>query len=143
MDQYRAKILLVDDEDSNLIPMKKILEQEAYQVATARHASAALTLFKKHELHLVLTDLRIPGVSGPELLRALRKESKVPVIVLTAYGTVNDAVEAMKLGAVDFLAKPLRRDALLRCVQDALSRGIPETSGGKFSFLGSSTAIAQ
>lgn len=143
MDQYRAKILLVDDEDSNLIPMKKILEQEAYQVATAKQASAALALFKKQPFHLVLTDLRMPGVSGLELLRALRKESGVPVIVLTAYGTVNDAVEAMKLGAVDFLAKPLRRDALLRCVQDALSRGVSEPSGGKFSFLGTSTAIAQ
>lgn len=142
MEQYRASILLVDDEENNLVPMQKILQQEAYQVVTARQAAAALTLFKRQSFQLVLTDLRMPGVSGLELLRALRKESSVPVIVLTAYGTVNEAVEAMKLGAVDFLSKPLRRDALLRCVQDALSRGSSEPAG-QFTFLGSSGAISQ
>jgi two-component system response regulator HydG len=141
MEHFRASILLVDDEENNLIPMQKILQQEAYQVVTAKQASAAIALFKRQSFQLVLTDLRMPGVSGLELLRALRKESNVPVIILTAYGTVNEAVEAMKLGAVDFLSKPLRRDALLRCVQDALSRG-PEPTG-KIAFLGVSQAIAQ
>ena len=123
MEAYRATILVVDDEESNLLAMKKILEQEAYQVATARQAATALSQFRKQAFDLVLTDLRMPGVSGLELLRSIRLEnSSVPVVMLTAYGTVNDAVEAMKHGAVDFLSKPLRRETILKCVQDTLAR---------------------
>jgi two-component system, NtrC family, response regulator HydG len=144
MEGYRAKILIVDDEESNLLAMEKILCQEAYRVATAKQAASALTLFRRQAYDLVLTDLRMPGVSGLELLRAIRKESSsVPVVVLTAYGTVADAVEAMKLGAVDFVAKPLRREALLRCVQDALSRRISDVDSRRNQFIGTSPAISQ
>lgn len=143
MEGYRAKILVVDDEESNLLAMEKILSHEAYQVATAKQAASALTLFRRQAYDLVLTDLRMPGVSGLELLRSIRKENNsVPVVVLTAYGTVADAVEAMKLGAVDFLAKPLRRDILLRCVQDSLAkRGT--SRGNKLQFIGTSAGITQ
>jgi two-component system, NtrC family, response regulator HydG len=145
MDAFRAKILIVDDEESNLLAMKKILEQEAYQVSTARQAALALSLLKKQPFDLVLTDLRMPGVSGLELLRAIRKENtSIPVVILTAYGTVNDAVEAMKHGAVDFLSKPLRRETILKCVQDCLGRA---TSGREVSqrvqLLGNCAGIAQ
>ena len=143
MDAFRAKILVVDDEESNLFAMEKILNHEAYQVVTAKQAASALTLFRRQAFDLVLTDLRMPGVSGLELLRSIRKEnSTVPVVVLTAYGTVADAVEAMKLGAVDFLAKPLRREILLRCVQDSLARRVND-SGTKLQFIGSSPEISQ
>lgn len=143
MEAYRAKILVVDDEESNLLAMQKILTHEAYQVATAKQAASALTLFRRQAFDLVLTDLRMPGVTGLELLRSIRKEnSSVPVVVLTAYGTVADAVEAMKLGAVDFLAKPLRREVLLRCVQDSLARKVSE-SGTKMQFIGGSAGISQ
>lgn len=143
METYRAKILVVDDEESNLLAMEKILGREAYQVATAKQAASALTLFRRQSYDLVLTDLRMPGVSGLELLRAIRKEnSSVPVVVLTAYGTVADAVEAMKLGAVDFLAKPLRRDILLRCVQDSLSRRVFD-GDERVHFIGASAAVSQ
>ncbi|RZA07548.1 MAG: response regulator, partial [Proteobacteria bacterium] len=107
MESCRAKILVVDDEESNLVAMQKILSHEAYQVTTAKQAALALNHFRKESYDLVLTDLRMPGVSGLELLRSIRKENTtVPVVMLTAYGTVADAVEAMKLGAIDFLAKP-------------------------------------
>ena len=72
MDARRASILVIDDEESNLLAMKKILEQEAYQVATSRLATTALPLFRRQSFDLVLTDLRMPGVSGLELLRAIR-----------------------------------------------------------------------
>lgn len=145
MDAYRATILVIDDEESNLLAMKKILEQEAYQVATARQAAMALTLFRRQPFDLVLTDLRMPGVSGLELLRTIRKEnSSVPVVMLTAYGTVNDAVEAMKHGAVDFLSKPLRRETILKCVQDTLARhGSVQEQRAKLQFLGNCSSIAQ
>lgn len=145
LEAYRAKILVIDDEESNLQAMQKILEQEAYQVATARQAAAALAIFRKSHFDLVLTDLRMPGVSGLELLRSIRKENtSVPIVMLTAYGTVNDAVEAMKHGAVDFLSKPLRRETILKCVQDALSRHrVAQEQSGKIVFLGNSAALAQ
>jgi DNA-binding NtrC family response regulator len=136
---------VVDDEESNLLAMDKILTKEAYQVVTAKQAATALTLFRKQAYDLVLTDLRMPGVSGLELLRTIRKENNsVPVVVLTAYGTVADAVEAMKLGAVDFLAKPLRREIILKCVQDSLNRRISESDGRtKLHFVGASPAVSQ
>lgn len=145
MDACRATILVVDDEEGNLLAMKKVLEQEAYQVVTARQAAMALSLFRRQNFDLVLSDLRMPGVSGLELLRSIRKEnSSVPVVMLTAYGTVNDAVEAMKHGALDFLTKPLRRETILKCVQDALARGTgAQPSASRTQFLGNCAAITQ
>jgi two-component system response regulator HydG len=146
MDARRASILVIDDEESNLLAMQKILEQEAYQVVTARLATTALPLFRRQPFDLVLTDLRMPGVSGLELLRAIRKDDPaVPVVMLTAYGTVNDAVEAMKHGAVDFLSKPLRRETILRCVQDTLAKygRAKAGSGARAPFLGNSPVITQ
>ena len=145
MENCRAKILVVDDEESNLVAMQMILSHEAYQVSVAKQASAALTLFRRQTYDLVLTDLRMPGISGLELLRAIRKENTtVPVIMLTAYGTVTDAVEAMKLGAVDFLAKPIRREVLLRAVQDALNRKAGELdTRSQVHFVGNSSVMVQ
>ena len=147
MDARRASILVIDDEESNLLAMKKILEQEAYQVATSRLATTALPLFRRQSFDLVLTDLRMPGVSGLELLRAIRNDNpSMPVVMLTAYGTVNDAVEAMKHGAVDFLSKPLRRETILKCVQDTLARHGRNPAAGsspRASFLGNCSAISQ
>jgi len=145
MDAYRATILVVDDEEGNLLAMKKILEQEAYQVVTARQAASALALFRRQAFDLVLTDLRMPGVSGLELLRSIAKENpSVPVVMLTAYGTVSDAVEAMKHGAVDFLSKPLRRETILKCVQDTLARrGASQDQRARLQFLGNCPSITQ
>ncbi len=121
LQQFRARLLVVDDEESNLTALKRLLEIEGYQVMAASSAAAALQLIKRNGVDLVISDLRMPGVSGLEMLRAIRKgHSGVPVVLMTAYGTVDDAVEAMKLGAVDFLSKPVRKDPLLRLIQDAL-----------------------
>lgn len=145
MESCRAKILVVDDEESNLVAMQKILSHEAYQVTTAKQAALALSHFRKEHYDLVLSDLRMPGVSGLELLRSIRKENTtVPVVMLTAYGTVADAVEAMKLGAIDFLAKPIRREVLLRAVQDALTRRTGEVdTRARFSFIATSAAMVE
>lgn len=145
MEGYRAKILVVDDEQSNIEVMEKILSKEAYAVVTAKQASIALTHLKKQKFDLVISDLRMPGVSGLELLRAIRKEDQsIPVILLTAYGTVEDAVEAMKLGALDFLSKPIKREILLKAIQDSLGRGPRATEqNAKLLFLGSHPDILQ
>jgi two-component system response regulator HydG len=144
MEGYRARILVVDDEQSNIEVMEKILSKEAYSVVTAKQASIALNTMKRQKFDLVLTDLRMPGVSGLELLRAIRKEnSTIPVILLTAYGTVEDAVEAMKLGALDFLAKPIKREVLLKAIQDSLNRRNTEFETERFQFIGADAEILQ
>jgi two-component system response regulator HydG len=132
----RARILVVDDEKSNLEAMEKLLGFEGYQVVTAMTAAAALQVLKKQSVDLVLSDLRMPGASGLELLRSLKNTyPDVPVVLLTAYGSVNDAVEAMKLGAVDFLSKPIRTEQLLRIVQDSLARKMRSDRGSDGSEL--------
>lgn len=121
--QCRARLLVVDDELSNLQAVQRILEQEAFEVITCRSGAEALSQFQKRPVDAVLSDLRMPGMSGLDLLRAVRRlDAKLPVLLLTAFGTVDDAVEAMKLGAVDFLRKPISGAALLRAVQDCLAR---------------------
>lgn len=145
MEGYRAKILVVDDEQSNIEVMEKILSKEAYAVVTAKQASIALNTLRRQKFDLVVTDLRMPGVSGLELLRAIRKEdTSIPVILLTAYGTVEDAVEAMKLGAVDFLSKPIKREVLLKAIQDTLGRKATEAEGkSRMQFIGTHPDILQ
>ncbi len=139
----RARILVVDDEKSNLSAMEKLLGFEGYQVVTAMTAGAALQVLKKQSVDLVLSDLRMPGASGLELLRSLRTQySDLPVVLLTAYGSVNDAVEAMKLGAIDFLSKPIRTEQLLRIVQDCLARKL-NISGESAELIGQSPEIGE
>lgn len=125
--------------------MTKILELEAYQAVACDSASKALSLLQTRKADLIITDLRMPGVSGLELLRSLRKRGDdTPLILLTAYGTVNDAVEAMKLGAVDFLAKPIRRESILKAVSNALSRSRVMSAGSdtRVELIGQSESIA-
>ena len=137
----RARILVVDDEKSNLSAMERLLGFEGYQVLTAMTAGAALQVLKKQSVDLVLSDLRMPGASGLELLRSLRAQyTDLPVVLLTAYGSVTDAVEAMKLGAVDFLSKPIRTEQLLRIVQDCLARKL-NVGGDNAELIGQCTEI--
>ncbi len=109
----RGRILVVDDDESLRRVTEVQLEQEGYQVATAPGAFEALAALEKAPYDLVITDLKMPGLSGVDLLRRVRQEyPEVLVIVVTAYGTVESAVEAMKLGAYDYLTKPVNPDAL-------------------------------
>ncbi len=125
-----SKILLVDDDPQALESTCKILEYAGYQVMTAIEGQSALELVRPapgktgHAFDLVVTDVRMPKLGGLEFLRALSLCSdSIPVILMTAYGRVEDAVWAMKLGAVDFLTKPFKRQALLSSVEAALTRG--------------------
>ncbi len=116
-------VLVVDDEASNRLSMERILRKEGYTVLSAAGGSEALTLLRKENVALLLTDLKMPGMSGIELLKAAKTiVPDVEVIVLTAYGTVEAAVEAMKEGAYDFIAKPLKRIELLKAVKNAMEK---------------------
>lgn len=107
-------ILVVDDEKSQRDILTVILEGEGYTVGAASNVSQALTLYRTHPADVVLTDLSMPERDGLSLLEEVRKLSpKAPVVVITAFGTVDSAVQAMKKGAFDYLTKPLDREELL------------------------------
>jgi DNA-binding NtrC family response regulator len=120
-----GRILIVEDRDSLRRMLERALGQEGYEVTTAADGQAALRLLAERGFDLVLTDLKLPDLSGIEVLAASRQvQPRVPVVVLTGYGTVGAAVEAMKLGAYDFLEKPLEIDDLSRLIERAI--GEPE-----------------
>jgi DNA-binding NtrC family response regulator len=116
-------VLVVDDEPSNLTSLQKIFQREGMRVFTAESAKQALELARKHRLQVVLTDLMMPGTNGVELLRALKELSPdTEVVLMTAYGTVETAVQAMREGAYDFVEKPLKRMTIVKSVRQAAER---------------------
>jgi DNA-binding NtrC family response regulator len=116
-------LLIVDDEPSNVASLQKIFQREGIRVLTADGAKLALELVRTHRVHVVLTDLMMPGTSGAELLRALKQVSPdTEVVLMTAYGTVETAVQAMRDGAYDFVEKPLKRMAIVKSVRKAAER---------------------
>jgi DNA-binding NtrC family response regulator len=118
----QEEILVVDDEPQMLIAVEETLRRNGYRVTTAGNGAEALSRLKERYFHLILTDMRMPEVSGLELLKKARNLSpQTPVVLLTAYGTVQNAVEAMKQGALDYLLKPFSSEALETIVQRALA----------------------
>ncbi len=111
------KILVVDDEPSITRLLSRILSKEGYTVETAYSGKEGLALFRKFKPDLIISDLKMPGMSGLELLKAVKKENPdTDFIILTAFGTIENAVEAMKEGAVDYLIKPLKEPEELRII---------------------------
>ncbi|HTQ03144.1 MAG TPA: sigma-54 dependent transcriptional regulator [Polyangiaceae bacterium] len=116
-------VLVVDDEASNLASLQKIFEREQMRVLVADGAKAALDLLRKHRVQVVLTDLMMPGTSGLELLKAVKELAPdAEVVMMTAYGTVETAVQAMREGAYDFVEKPLKRMTIVKSVRKAAER---------------------
>lgn len=125
----RAEILLVEDRDSLRRLLRRALESESYRIEEAEDGSAGIERVRQATYDLVLTDLKLPGASGLEVLRACRAaQPGTPVVVMTAYGTVGNAVEAMKLGAFDFLEKPVEVDDLLSLVGIALGSEVQDSA---------------
>jgi DNA-binding NtrC family response regulator len=116
------KLLIVDDEKNIREGLAAALELDGYSIALAADGDEGWKRFQKGDIDLVVTDLRMPGVSGEELLKRIGAETPgVPVIVLTGHGTVENAVEAMRNGAYDFLTKPVNLDRLSLLVKRALA----------------------
>jgi two-component system, NtrC family, response regulator HydG len=116
-------VLVVDDEANILEALQKVLSKEGFEVLTAGNGRQALEVLRRQPIHVMITDLRMPGMTGDDLLKAAKALTpEVEVIVMTAYGTVENAVEAMKLGAYDFVSKPLKRAAVLAAVRKALDK---------------------
>jgi two-component system nitrogen regulation response regulator GlnG len=115
------RILVVDDEESVRWALRKAMEHAGYRVDLAADGPAGLAAASDPGVDLVLLDVRLPGQDGLELLREIRKRRPdLPVIMMTAYGTLQVAVEAMKLGAYDYIGKPFDTDEVLLVVQKAL-----------------------
>lgn len=116
-------ILVVDDEASIVEALSRVLAKEGYNPVIARNGKEALELVRRIPVQVMITDLRMPGMGGDDLLKAVKALTpEVEVILMTAYGTVEVAVEAMKRGAYDFISKPLKRATVLATVQKALER---------------------
>jgi two-component system response regulator HydG len=116
-------VLVVDDEEANRLTLERILVREGLDVRHAGDGREAMNRLREEPYDLLLTDLKMSGVDGLTLLKQARAfDPDLEVILMTAYGTVETAVEAMKEGAYDFVTKPLRRSELVRVVKKALEK---------------------
>jgi two-component system NtrC family response regulator len=148
-------LLVVDDERNYLLVLRELLVEEGYEVLTAQSVQGALEILAETDPDLVLTDMKMPGLSGLELLeRVKQKDPQMPVIMMTAFGTVEKAVEAMRKGAYDYITKPFDNEILKKTVATALTlwrvikenRFLSEELQAKFGpsdLIGKSRAIQQ
>ena len=121
MEKAKIKILVVDDEQGLCAGVQEALRREGYVVDAATDAVTALKLAQERLFNLVISDLKMPGLGGLDLLNQVRAHHRDTLFILmTAYGTVENAVEAMKQGAYDYLPKPLDMKRLRALVQKAL-----------------------
>lgn len=138
-------ILIADDDASFRRVLEYQLKEAGFHVVSAEDGKKALECFSQNPFHAVLTDLDMPELSGNELLKLIKQQSPdTPVIVITAYGTIDSAVDAMKAGAYHYLTKPINRDVLLHTLDQALkfsglvteNRNLREAVSAQFKFEG-------
>jgi DNA-binding NtrC family response regulator len=152
VDAVTKRILVADDELNMRRVLEAILKREGYEVVTAANGFDALAEMNR-DVHTVITDLKMPGLDGMGLLRRLQETyPEVPVVMITAHGSVESAVEAVKLGAFDYLEKPFEQEQIRQIVAKAMKThelarrdARPETPSerGRFRLIGQSTAIKQ
>jgi len=123
----RTRLLVIDDEEVIREGLKRILDGDVYTVETCSSGYSALELLQQRKYDLIISDLKMPGMSGIEVLKGVRiLQPHIPVILITGYASIDTAVEAMKNGASDYIAKPFTPDLLQEKVKNALSqRSIP------------------
>ena len=126
MARQSARLLLVDDDPSLLKLLGMRLSSEGYQVTTAASGPEALRLLQKEQIDLAISDLRMDEMDGLALFGEIQKRNpSLPVIILTAHGSIPDAVSATQQGVFSFLTKPVDRDALYKAIDDALAQRAP------------------
>ena len=118
-----TEILIIEDEEEMRIALTEVLIRNGYSVHTASNGIEGLELFNKEPFNMVITDVKMPKVSGLEVLKEIKKQSpQIPVIMITAYGTIDNAVEAMREGAFDYILKPFSAeildDTVLRAIRN-------------------------
>ena len=123
INESQHSILIVDDEQSVRVSLERVINKEGYTTYLAANGSEAEEILARENISLVLTDMLMPGMSGNDLLKSVKKNwPEIEVVVLTGHGTVEKAVEAMKFGAYDFISKPFKRADILNTVSKALER---------------------
>ncbi|MBV8141094.1 MAG: response regulator [Verrucomicrobia bacterium] len=122
-----ANILIVDDETNVRLNYRITLETEGYEIFEATSGEKALEALSERSFHLAILDMRLPAMDGLQLLGKMREVGiTIPAMIVTAYSDVPHAVQAMKLGAIDFLQKPLKPGDLRRIVAEILTRHAPQ-----------------
>ncbi len=119
-----ATIIIVDDEPDLLDLLKLILtEKTDYQVLTTSNPQEALAWCREYGGDVLISDLRMPQIEGIELLKLLKEQDdRIPFIIMTAFGTIESAVEAMRQGAFDYITKPFRKEQILMTIRKALAK---------------------
>ncbi len=125
-----SAILVVDDELSMREFLNILLEKEGYEVTTASEASSALDFIKAQDFDLVLSDIKMPGMGGLTLLEKIKEiNNSIPVIMITAYASPENAVIAMKSGAFDYITKPFKVDEIIKIIKSAISASVSTKIG--------------
>src|SRR6185503_18385098 len=121
--KMKARILVVDDEAEIRRSLRMILEYEGYDVQEASSGPEAIALVEREPPDLAFLDIKMPGMDGLETLEKIRGSNEsLPVVIVSGHGTVSTAVEATKLGAFDFIEKPLASERVLVTIRNALDR---------------------
>ncbi len=116
----KSHILVIDDEKNYLLVLQTLLEDEGYTVTAISDPETALAFLAESEVDVVVTDMKMPKVSGREVLQHVKKSwPYIPVLIMTAFGSIESAVEAMKYGAFDYITKPFSNDELLLSIHNA------------------------
>lgn len=116
------KILIVDDEPDMLKLLSMILKEKTpYEVITTNNPIEAVHLVETMDFDLIITDLKMPGLDGLQLLEEAKKKNEdIPVVIITAYGTIDSATEAIEKGGFDFITKPFKKEQILFTIERAL-----------------------
>ena len=115
------QILLIDDDINLSRVLSYQLQKNGYDTKTANSGSAGLELFNKNSFDIVITDIQMPDISGIDVLKNIRRiNAKVVVIIITAHGSVDNAIEACKIGANDYITKPFGQEQLLFTIQKSI-----------------------
>ena len=116
-----ANILVLDDEQNYLLIIDTLLKEQGYSVTTLTDPQMGLAYLEESEVDVVLTDMKMPKLTGQDVLEHVRRTyPHVPVVIMTAFGSVESAVEAMRVGAFDYLTKPFANEELLLTVSKAV-----------------------
>ena len=107
------RILIVEDEDVIRLALRRLLERNDYQVDEADSVQKALTSYNVNDYSLIISDLRLPGAAGTDLI----SKTEAPVLIMTSYASLKSAVDSMKKGAIDYIAKPFDHDEMLETVE--------------------------
>ncbi len=127
------RILVLDDDEQMRMALSTTLKHMGYEVSEAEDAQKALKILSKEHFDVIFSDLKMPKTDGIEFLKKAKKITEAPIVIITAFGTIETAVESMKLGAFDFILKPFSADALKKVINLAIShssasKNITETS---------------